>query len=220
MIKWGRYEKIVIISTFDKPRALGEISQKWYGNKGRLYQEKIQGEIDNSIKKGRLKKVGKSFQATPSAIREIIKDIDIGQNNVLVSKYKQALDTIYLGLGDFSLKTYLSLDIFLALTEGYEKKIRDIDLGLVLQLPFFLRFTDKKSKTIYFFLIQALDLVKYSSKILNLELQNLHILHKSDRLKTFIKASEMMETLIPKMEKKGLPHISRGLKGMKAFGRI
>ncbi len=218
MVKLGRYEKIVIISTFDKARTLGEISTLWYGNKGRLYQEQIQKEIDKSVKNGRLVKKEKQYQVNINFVKEIINSIS-GQDNKRLSKYKQLLRSFYINLGDYTNLVYLNVGIFRTLAQENEKKANELDLSYALQLPFLLSYIESENKRIYEIITNLLSLNKYVRLLQRLELQNYYIINESKRVYNFVETFEEIQKLFPKIENEEVPLFSKSIKAIKNLGR-
>ncbi|MFH1439432.1 MAG: hypothetical protein ABIG89_02625 [Candidatus Woesearchaeota archaeon] len=159
---------------------------------------------------------GKQFQANPKLIKEIINNM--GKNTKLTNSFKQALEYFYLTLSDYTQKVYLNLDIFLSITEKNEKKATDLDIGFVLQLPFFLSFAESKDQKLYEIIVQMLSLDDYVRLIQRFELQNYHLLDETKRVYDFIETFEKIEKIFPKLENKEIPLFSKNIKAMKTLG--
>jgi len=220
----GKYEKIVVISTLAEPKSIVDISMTWFGNKGRLYQPAIRKEIENSIKKGNLIRVGKKQVKanTERFIKDALEEVTLGEESKLVNQYREWLRQFYVNLGEYTQKVYLNFEIILNLVQENERlnvhKGTDLDLTLVLQLPFLLRYMDKRSPVIGNLVIQLLKLELYELTVQKLEFQFRDILKKNKWEESWIDCFRKIDELLPKLENPNVGVLGKGLNAMKTLG--
>lgn len=220
MVKLEKYAKIVIISTLAEPKTLVEISTIWFNNKGRLYQPIIFKEIKKAIDSNLITQQNKKYYLTnmPKLIQSLIEEISLGESDKLTKQYKEELKNFYLNLGEYTQKVYLNFEIIKALTKLDHKKAADLDLTILLQLPFLLRFIEYKNKDLANIFIQIMNLEEYVKVIEKLEIQYFHILKEKKHVDDWVESFEKLSALLPKMQKKGLTIFSKNVQAMKAFG--
>lgn len=222
----GEYEKIVILSTLAEPRTLHDIGKAWYGHKTRLYHKTARKKLDEAVKRGTLIREGKLvYRAnTPKIIGALLKEIGLGEEHNVLKEYRDRLRFFYLNLGEYTQKVYLGFEVIKALTQeensGTKKRLSvhkgtDLDLGLLLQLPFLLRYIERKNPLIANVLIQALKLEAYEQVIDAVEFHHRPILRKHKWEEDWIDCFRKMDQLLPKLEKKGVAILAKGLKAMK-----
>ncbi len=175
--------KIVVLSTFDHPRNLSEISRLWFGNKTRFYLGIYSKQISDAVKKGILVKDGNTYSANTDAIlKEAIKSIKFElkekKSKEYISKYIAKLEYFYLDLGEYTVKTYLNLGIIKTLSGGKPQTAAALDLKFLIQLPFVLRYIEYRHKPVFSLLLPFLSLNDYYSMLVQLERENMHILEK------------------------------------------
>jgi len=225
----NEYEKIVILSTLAEPRTLHDISKAWYGHKTRLYNETVRDKLNEAVKRGTLIKEGKNvYRAnTPIVLTRIIDEIGLGEERRLVKEYRDRLKYFYINLGSYTQKVYLSFDIIKALTrlphKQKEKELDvhkglDLDLRLLLQLPFLLRYVEKTNSAIANLFIQLLTLEDYEHIIESLEFQNRTILRENKWEEDWIDCFHSMDALLPKLDKKGIVILTKSMEAMKKLG--
>ncbi len=201
----GKYEKIVILSTLAEPKSLVDISLAWFGNKGRLYQNAIRKEIEQSIKKGHLIRVGKTkIKAnTHFFIRQTLRNLSF--RDEASRRYLDLLSFFYSNLGQYTQKVYLNFEVIKMLASesgrlNYHKG-NDIDLGFLLQLPFVLRVLERKKHEPANYIMRVFQLGKYKIVTGKLELQHCVILHEHAWGKEWADCFLKVEQLFPECQK-------------------
>jgi len=219
MAEIDKYSKIVILSTITEQKTLVDISTTWFQNKGRLYQPVILSEIKKAVKDGWLVQDKKFYQAnTKTLIESLVDGISLGESHKLAQEYKQELKRFYLGLGDYTQNVYLNFELIKLLTKLDWQKAAELDLKLLIQLPFILRFMEYKSKELANIFIQVMGLEEYVKTIEKLEIQYYHILKERKHVDDWVESFERLTELIPKMQKKDLTIFKKNVMAMKAFG--
>jgi hypothetical protein len=216
----GKYATIVILSTLAEPKTLVEISTLWFNNKGRLYQPANMKEIKDAVKKKWLVHDGKHYRANMEKLLiSILKDITLGENNKLIEQYKKGLQHFYIEIGDYTQKVYLNIEIIKALTNLDHRKVGDLDLTLLIQLPFFLRYLEKKDDALVNIIIQVLKFEPYVETIENLEIQYYPILKKQRGIDDWVEYFTILSGLMFQLQKKELIVFSKNIKAMKTLGK-
>ncbi|MFC1774949.1 hypothetical protein ACFLZN_01390 [Nanoarchaeota archaeon] len=220
MVKLGKYAKIVILSTLAESRSLVDISTTWFNNKGRLYQSVILNEIKKACQKKWLIQEGKkSYRADiPKLTEQLIGKMGLGENNKITKKYLELVKKFYLNLGEYTQKVYLNFDVIKALTGLDQNKAEEIDLALLFQLPFLLRYMELQNKDLTNIFIQVMKLEEYVKTVEKLEIQYLHVLKEKRQVDDWVELFEQISKLLPKMQKKELPIFQKNIEAMKAFG--
>jgi len=215
----GKYAKIVLLSTLAGPKTLVEISTLWFNNKGRLYQPVNMKEIKDAVKKKWLIHNGKYYHANiEKLLTAILKEITLGEDHKLIEKYKKGLRYFYVTLGDYTQKVYLDLEVIKAFTNLDHKKVNDLDLTLLIQLPFFLRYLEKKDKALVNIIIQILKFESYVETIENLEIQYFPILKKQRRIDDWVEHFATLSGLMFQLQKEELIVFSKNVKAIQTLG--
>ncbi|MBS3148747.1 hypothetical protein J4219_07725 [Candidatus Woesearchaeota archaeon] len=206
----NEYEKIVIISTLAQPMSLHDISKAWYGHKTRLYHITARKKLDEAVKRGTLLKEGKNeYRANTTALlKKLIEEIGLGEEPRVLKEYRALLSLMYGNLGGFSHKAYLGFEAVQSLAKRSGKlsvhRGLDLDLKLVLQLPFILELMEYENPTLKNLLVQLLNLEEYEKTIGKLELQYLPILQEQRKQDEWSRTGDKMAALLPKLQKKGI----------------
>jgi len=216
----GKYEKIVALSTLAEAKSIVDISVTWFGNKGRLYQPAIRQEIEESIKKGNLIKIDdvKVKANTGKIIKEALSELNLGDGTKLTAEYRKLLTYFYINLAGFTQPVYLGFETIKSITKLDQHRADNLDIKLLLQLPFLFRYLEIVSKPTANIVIQILDLEEYESVIEKLEQQNLHILLKHGQRDNWVLLFERTARMLPKLQKKGLAVFTENIKALKAVG--
>ncbi len=212
----NKYVKIVMLSTLAEPKTLVDISVDWFQNKGRLYQPIIMKEIKKAVKEGIITQEGKFYRVDFSKLLNDLA-IHLGEDDKLSRKYNEELKNFYLKLGDYTQKVYLNYEIIKVLTKKDQNKAEELDLSLLIQLPFLLRYMENKDKDLANILIQVMNLEEYVKTIEKLEIQYFHILKENKMVDSWVESFDKLTGLLPKMQKKGLTIFGKNIKAMKAF---
>ncbi|MFH1669133.1 MAG: hypothetical protein ABIA62_04355 [Candidatus Woesearchaeota archaeon] len=217
MTQLDKYAKIAILSTLDEQKTLVDISTTWFDNKGRLYQPIIIKEIK---KCSYLKQQGKKFYQADmkKLIENIVGEISLGENHKLAQQYQKELKNFYLTLGDYTQKVYLNFEVIKLLTKMDWQKAAELDMKLLIQLPFILRFMEYQNKEMANIFIQVMDLEEYVKLIEKLEIQYYHILKEKKQVDDWVECFNKLTKILPKMQKKGLTIFKKNVQAMKAFG--
>lgn len=182
--------KLVILSTLDKHRTLYDIGKLWYSNIGRFYNDFIIKQVEKGVKLNYLAKRERKYQAnTKRIIKEAVMGIDFKfkdkKINRYVKDYKLKLILFYDELKEFSHPTYLNLDLIKTIANGDPDLACNLDIGFVVQLPFILRYIEKKDKSILRLVLSSMGLDKYYKKLSEFENKNLNLLDKIERRDLF-----------------------------------
>lgn len=216
----NEYEKIVILSTLAQPMSLHDISKAWYGHKTRLYHFTARRKLDEAVKRGTLVKEGKNeYRAnTPLLLKKLVEEIGLGEEPKVLKEYRALLSYMYGSLGSFSHKAYLSFEAIQSLAKHSGKlsvhKGLDLDLKLVLQLPFILEWMEHENSTLKNLLVQLLNLEEYEKTIGKLELQYLPVLQEQRKQDEWSRTGDKIAALLPKLQKQGI-----GLVGLHKGGQ-
>lgn len=176
--------KIVILSTFSQPRNLSEISKKWFGNKTRFYLDVYTKQIKEGVKSGFITKDSNKYAANSNKIlKEVIKSIEFEfkekKSKEYLDKYLKKLEYFYIDLGEFTVRTYLNLELIKTILNDDPNAAAACDLGFLFQLPFVIRYMEFKHKPVFSLLSQFLNWEKYYKLVIQLERENMHILEKN-----------------------------------------
>lgn len=212
----NKYVKIVILSTLAEPKTLVDISVDWFQNKGRLYQPIIMKEIKKAVKEGIITQEGKFYRVNFSKLLSDL-SIHLGEDDKLWRKYNEELKNFYLKLGDYTQKVYLNYEIIKVLTKKDQNKAEELDISLLIQLPFLLRYMENKDKDLANILIQVMNLEEYVKKVEDFEMQHIGILKEKKMMDSWVESFDKLTSLLPKMQKKGLTIFGKNIKAMKAF---
>lgn len=123
-----------------------------------------------------------------------------------------------LTLGDYTQKVYLNFEVIKMLTKMDWQKAAELDIKLLIQLPFILRFMEYQNKEMANIFIQVMDLKEYVKLIEKLEIQHLHILKERKHVDDWVECFDKLTKILPKMQKKGLTIFKKNIEAMKAFG--
>ena len=215
----NKYAKIVLLSTLGEPKTLVDISTTWFQNKGRLYQPPIMNEIKKAVQQKILIQEGKFYSANiPKLLEMVFKDINMGEQNKLFQEYKQELSHFYTVLGDYTKKCYLNFEIIKCLTGLNQNKAEEIDLRLVIQLPFLLRIIEYKDKDLANVVIQVMGLEEYVKLVEKLEIQHYHILKVNNKIDDWVESFDSLSKTLLKMQKKGLTIFKKNVEAVKMLG--
>ena len=219
MVKFGKYAKIVILSTLAEQKTLVDISTTWFKNKGRLYQPIIIKEIQKAVGNNWLTQENKKFYRAniQKLLTSLINEISLGESHKLAQAYKEELKHFYLTLGEYTQKVYLNFEVIKVLTKLDQRTAAELDLKLLVQLPFFLRFMEYKNKELANILIQVMGLEDYVKMIEKLEMQYAPILKEKKRVDDLIESFDKLARISIKMQKKGLTIFKKNIQAMKAY---
>ena len=216
---YGMYKKIVVLSTLSEGKALVDISKDWFGNTGRLFQPPIYKEVKGLVTKKLVVVEKKRFFKTDTdkfLLRQI-KNIPLSGNEKLIDKYKKQLEHFYVGLGSFTQKVYLNYEVVKVLTRSDPKKLEELDVGFLLQLPFILRYLKYKDEDFAGFFIQILGLQEYVKKIEELEWKHLYLLKQQKRSEEWAETFYTLTKLIPTLRKKGVKIMEDNLEQIRSL---
>ena len=206
----NEYEKIVVLSTLAQPMSLHDISKAWYGHKTRLYHVTARKKLDEAVKRGTLIKEGKNeYRANaPVLLKKFIEEIGLGEEPKVLKEYRALLSHMYGNLGGFSHKAYLGFETIQSITKHAGKPSihtgLELDLKLLLQLPFILEWMEYENPTLKNLLVQLLNLEEYEKMIGKLELQYLPILQEQRKQDEWSRTGDKIAALLPKLQKKGI----------------
>ena len=115
----------------------------------------------------------KFYQAnTKKLFTELIDGINIGENEEELKRYKYELKYFYTDLIKYTQKVYLNFEVIRSLTGLDRQKAADLDLKLLLQLPFILRYLEQEECWTSNVLVQLLGWEEYVKIIGQLEIQH------------------------------------------------
>ena len=216
----NKYVKIVILSTLAEKKTLVDISTTWFQNKGRLYQPLIMKEIKKAVKQNILIHDKKYYKVNlPKLLDSLTDSIHLGENNKLSKEYKEELKNFYTNLGEYTQKVYLNYKLVEILTKMDKQKAEDLDLSLLIQLPFLLRYMENKDKDLANLIIQVLNLEEYVKEVEDLEIEYFRMLKKNKMVDSWVESFEKFSSLLPKMQKKGLTIFGKNIKTAEAFNK-
>lgn len=181
----GKVSKIVVLSTFSQPKYLSEISKIWFGNQTRYYRSNYTKQVDNGVKEGFIvrHKDNKYAANTTKILKETIKSINFDlkekKSKEYLAKYLKKLEHFYIDLGEFTVRTYLNLDLIKTISNDDPNAAAACDLRFLFQLPFVIRYIEFKHKPVFSLLSQFLNWEKYYKLVIQLERENMHILEKN-----------------------------------------
>lgn len=210
-----KYAKIVILSTLAEPKTLVDVSFLWFQNKGRLYQPANTKAIHEAMEAGLLKQKGKLYRAN---IEKLLQQIMLGEDDKLARKYREALQRFYVRLGAYTQHVYLNDEVIKVLTKFGHQKADELDISLLFQLPFILRYLEYKDKETANILIQMLHLEEYVKTIEKQEIQYYHILKEHKMMNALIEEVDEILAVLRKMQKKGLAVFEKNINIMKQLG--
>ncbi len=210
-----KYAKIVVLSTLAEPKTLVDVSFLWFKNKGRLYQPANTKAIQKAVGAGFLKQNGKLYHAN---IERLLQQVMFGDDDKLARKYREALQRFYVRLGVYTQKVYLNDDVIRVLTRYDHQKADELDISLLFQLPFILRYLEYKDKETANIVIQMLHLEEYVKTIEKQEIQYYHILKEHKMMDALIETVDEILALLRKMQKKGLAVFEKNITIMKQLG--
>ncbi len=214
----NKYVKIVILSTFEEPNKLIDISETWFNNKARLYQTKIIKEIEKAVEEKILLKDGKFYEPNmPKLLDLVIEEINLGDDKI-AEDYKCQLKQFYLKFGDFTRKTYLNFEVIKEFTKLSYRKAEQLDLKLLIQLPILLRLLEEKDKNTEIAFIRLMSLENYVKVIQKLETQNYRILQEKKQIYDFVGYNKWFSKNISKMKDSGVCILRKNLQIMKMLG--
>ena len=220
MMEFDKYTKIVVISTLAEPKTLVDTSIMWFNNKGRLYQPIIMKGVRKAVQDKWLEIQDKKYYNAnvPKLVKSILDEISMGDDHKLAQAYKEELKHFYISLGEYTQKVYLNFEVIKVLTKMDQQKAEELDLALLIQLPFFLRFMEYKNKELTNIFIQVMGLEEYVKVIEKLEIQYYHILKEKKLVDDWVEGFDKLSKILPKMQKKGLTVFRKNVQAMKAFG--
>tara|TARA_Y100000310_G_scaffold78020_1_gene74603 strand:- start:13509 stop:14165 length:657 start_codon:yes stop_codon:yes gene_type:complete len=212
-----KYVKLVLLSTLAEPKALAEVSADWFGNSGRLFQPQILKEITKAEKEGILTLEKKRVYRTN--IKRLLTTINVSDEVSIGKKYNQELKNFYLNLGEYTQKVYLNNQLVKVLTKSDIQKAITLDISLLLQLPFLLRYLEDKDFHFYPVFVKLMELEEYVEMLHKLEKRYIYILEEEKLVDKWVKSYERLLKLLPKLRKKGLPLFKMNTEKIKAFGK-
>ncbi len=210
-----KYAKIVVLSTLAEQKTLVDVSFLWFQNKGRLYQPVNTKAIQKAVEAGLLKQKGKLYCAN---IEKLLQQVMLGEDDKLARKYKEALQRFYVRLGVYTQQVYLNDAIIKVLTKFEHQKADELDISLLFQLPFILRYLEYKDKETANIVIQMLHLEEYVKIIEKQEIQYYHLLKEHKLMNALIEEVDGILALLRKMQKKGLAVFEKNIAIMKQLG--
>jgi hypothetical protein len=215
----GGTAKLVILYTLSREKTLYEIGDKFYTERTKFYQPKVMRMIEEAIKNGYLfeTKKGRIFSKTVykantnKIIQEVIESLDfdyVTDSGIkLFEKYKKALEKFYIGLGNITQRIYLDSSLMEKLIGNNLKKFEVVDLGLILQLPFILKYYEKENPASLNLYIKTLKIKDYWWFLQLAEWQDIY---NSGNEKALNKLSKIFKEIIEDI----LPLLSRDWKDM------
>lgn len=219
MADLNKYVKIVLLSTLEEPKSLVDVSTTWFQNKGRLYQPPIFKEIKKAVNSKLLVQEKKVYCVNMEKLLGILlSDLSLGEEQKIIQRYKGYLKSFYVSLGDYTRKTYLNFEIIKELTKLDQTKAAELDLKLLIQLPFLLRFLEYKDKDIANVVIQLMGLESYVKLVEKLEIKNYDILRDKKKVDDWVEVFETLTKILSKMQKKGLTVFKKNIQAMKTLG--
>jgi hypothetical protein len=210
-----KYAKIMILSTLAESRAIVDVSFLWFKNKGRLYQPANVKAIQSVVKDGYLTQDGKFYQAN---IEKLLQQVMLSEDHKLAKKYRDALQRFYTKLGAYTQRVYLNDEVIKVLTNFEHQKADALDMGLVFQLPFILRYLEYKDKETANLIIQVLHLEEYVKLLEKQEIQYYHILKENKMMDDLIQQVDNILALLRKMQKSELAVFEKNFNIMKQLG--
>ena len=144
-----------------------------------------------------------------------LREISLGASSKLAKKYEQELAYFYINLGEYTQKVYLNFEVIKAFAKKKQSKVHEINLKLLIQLPFFLRSMDYANKALANMFIQLMNLEDYAKTIEKLEIQHYHILKDKNLVDAWVESFENISRMLTKMQKKDLIIFKNNKEGMK-----
>ncbi len=151
-------------------------------------------------------------------ISGILEEITIGTDDKTIKQYKEWIKYFYINLGEYTRKVYLNFEVIKSLTKLDQDKAEQLDLKLLIQLPFILRYIEKENKTLLNIIIQVLDLEEYVKTIEKLEIQNYGLLKEKRQIYDWIESFEKIINIMNKLEKKELNILEKNVEAIKTLG--
>ncbi len=221
MVILKKYAQVVLLSTLGQRKSLAAIGTDWFQNRSRLYQPANMAHIKEAVNEGWLLIEDKRFYRAnmEKLIEALLKEIATDDQDKRIRRYKENLRYFYIALGEYTQKVYLNYDIIEALTGFDHRKAMELDLTLLIQLPFILRCIEIKDKDITNLLVRVMHLEQYLYVLEELHQRHRPIIERQRRIDEWIRTFGKLSQDVKFAGKRKPLFISGNIKKIRTKGR-